>query len=155
MSTAVASDLKLQIHRTYKATPQAIFEAWIQPELIQQWFGGCSSSTFVGASTDPRLGGAYSLSMEGPSPSDPGTSRLAVASGIYTAFEPGKLLAFTWNGSWQPDEESLVTISLNPVEGGTELLLTHERFLTEASRDGHNRGWIGGLDGMDKLFERL
>jgi len=149
MTTAVASDIKLQILRTYKATPQTIFEAWTKPELIQGWFG-CSHNSFLGCSTDPRLGGAYRIAMEGPSPNDPSVFRVFEVTGVYTAFEPGKLLAFTWNAF--PGEESLVTVALKPVEGGTELLLTHERFLTETSRDNHNQGWTTCLDSMEKLF---
>lgn len=71
-------------------------------------------------------------------------------SGVYTAFEPGRRLAFTWNAD--PNEETLVTIALTPVEDGTELLLTHELFLTEQSREAHNKGWSTCLDGMEKLF---
>lgn len=151
MSTAVASELKLQIHRTYKATPEAIFEAWTNPEFIQQWFG-CSHNTFHSCSTDPRPGGAYRIAVEGPSPSNPGVNRIFEVSGTYTIFEPGKLLAFTWN---IPGEETLVTVMLTPIDGGTELLLTHERFQTEQSREAHNEGWMLCLNAMDKLFGRL
>jgi uncharacterized protein YndB with AHSA1/START domain len=154
MSTAaVASDIKLQIHRTYNATPQQVFDAWTRPELIKEWFGP-GHLTITDSSTDPRVGGAYRIAMEGPAHHDPNVFQSVSATGVYTTFDPPKLLAFTWNGTWVPGEETLVTVALTPVDGGTELLLTHERFLTEESRDGHNRGWTTGLDNMAKLFPR-
>ena len=51
-----------------------------------------------------------------------------------------------------PGEETLVTVMLTPTGTGTELLLTHERFHTEQSREAHNNGWMGCLNSMDKLF---
>jgi uncharacterized protein YndB with AHSA1/START domain len=66
-----------------------------------------------------------------------------------------ELLQFTWTPNWNPGEESLVTISLKDVEGGTELTLLHERFLSEGSRNGHTKGWAGSLDKLDTLAAQL
>lgn len=152
MSTvAVASDIKLQIHRTYKATPQQLFDAWTRPELMTEWFGP-GHLTITDTSTDPRPGGAYRIAMEGYALHDPTLYQCVAATGIYTAFEPGRLLAFTWNGTWVPGEESLVTVELTPVDGGTELRLTHEHFQSDASRDGHSKGWSTCLDNLARLF---
>jgi hypothetical protein len=35
---------------------------------------------------------------------------------------------------------------------GTELLLTHERFATEALREMHHQGWNGCLDKLENFF---
>jgi hypothetical protein len=42
--------------------------------------------------------------------------------------------------------DTLVTISLRAVEGGTELTLRHERLATEELRQSHAMGWGGCLD---------
>ena len=39
-----------------------------------------------------------------------------------------------------------------PDGDGTVLTLTHEKLFDEKSRDGHQQGWIGALDKMEKLF---
>jgi uncharacterized protein YndB with AHSA1/START domain len=61
---------------------------------------------------------------------------------------------FTW--SWDPapgDEprESLVTVLLKPDDGGTLLTVIHERLPDEEARAGHEGGWNGALDKLEKL----
>ncbi len=152
MTAAAASvptnEITLQIHRTYNADPLTVFNAWIQPELIKEWFGP-PNRTITSLTTDPRPGGGYRFELESRPP-DP----LSVFTvwGTYTAFEPGKLLAFTWESNFIPGEETLVTVALKPSGNGTDLLLTHERFHTEPSREAHNKGWNMGLDKLAKLF---
>lgn len=44
---------------------------------------------------------------------------------------------------------SLVTVSLAPVDGGTELDFRHERFFDQQARDGHEGGWTATLVKLD------
>ena len=37
--------------------------------------------------------------------------------------------------------ETVVTVEFRPVEGGTEIRLTHEGFPASSDRDGHETGW--------------
>jgi uncharacterized protein YndB with AHSA1/START domain len=78
--------------------------------------------------------------------------RGTLVSGRYTRVDPYDVLAFTWRNPRDEDEESLVTIELRDVSGGTELKLTHERFLTEASRDQHAAGWESVLGKLQEFF---
>lgn len=63
-----------------------------------------------------------------------------VAYGVYREIDPPRRLAFTWQWEGQ-EEETLVTIDLRERGDGTEVVLTHQRFATEESRDGHEHGW--------------
>jgi uncharacterized protein YndB with AHSA1/START domain len=45
-----------------------------------------------------------------------------------------------------------VTISLKPDGDGTLLTLHHEQFFDSAARDGHERGWTGMLDNLEKYI---
>nr|MBA3260243.1 SRPBCC domain-containing protein [Gemmatimonadales bacterium] len=47
---------------------------------------------------------------------------------------------------------SLVTVLLNPVNGGTELILIHEGFPDEEVRDSHREGWKRALDRVQGLI---
>ena len=67
--------------------------------------------------------------------------------------EPHDLLVFTWSGDWNPAEETLVTVALRDVEGGTEIKLSHERFATAASHAAHEQGWTGPLDKLARFAE--
>ena len=63
------------------------------------------------------------------------------------------MLAFTWKNICPLDEESLVTIELRDVDGGTEMKLTHERFLTPESRDRHYKGWSNLVPKLGDFIE--
>jgi uncharacterized protein YndB with AHSA1/START domain len=45
-----------------------------------------------------------------------------------------------------PERESLVTFLLKPLDGGTELTLTHEHLPDQEARVSHEHGWSGLLD---------
>jgi uncharacterized protein YndB with AHSA1/START domain len=72
---------------------------------------------------------------------------LHCASGIYREVVPPKRLVYTW--SWEtegPPHETLVTIELEPRDGGTDLTLRHQGFESDDSRDQHAGGWGGCFD---------
>jgi len=151
-----ASNIMLTLTRVIRAPRARVYEAWTDPEVIKQWFGPvgmyCPSAT-----SDARVGGAYSLAAQ-PTPAaiaaDPAcANRGGIATGSYTRIVPNELLEFTWKPSWNPGEQSLVTISLRDVDGGTEITLRHENFGSEQSRNSHNQGWTGCLDKLAAALE--
>jgi uncharacterized protein YndB with AHSA1/START domain len=148
----VDNNLKLEITRVIKTNRARVFDAWTRPEMLHQWFGS-GKMTVSNASVDLRVGGAYSIEVQG---SSDGTdmNRRAKATGIYKKIVPDELLAFTWRGDWEPNEETLVTVQLRDVAEGTELTLTHERFATEKSRSGHEQGWTSSLDKLAKFCDQ-
>ena len=150
---------KLEVRRVIRAPRARVFEAWTNPERIQQWFGG-GVRRVQSAATEPHVGGAYRIEMErscddlakAGQPNQ--TSEPAsIAIGNYTEIVTDKKLVFTWNGSWNPTETTLVTIELADVAEGTELKLTHERFLTVESKNGHEQGWTGNVASLAKFCE--
>jgi uncharacterized protein YndB with AHSA1/START domain len=145
---------KLQMSRVIKAKRERVFAAWTKPELILKWFGG-DGRTATDVVVDLRVGGAYRFEVTGPSamPADKGATVVLAMSGVYREIVSNELLCFTWNGTWNPGEETLVTVSLKDVAGGTELTLSQERFATEQSRDGHRQGWISGLDKLVRVYD--
>ncbi len=163
VAEAQSETLKLQIKRIIHAPRSHVFDAWTEPEMLQRWFGP-GNMTVASATTDTRTGGAYRIEMQGvptcddaaaadPEVNPRDTSRKAVATGVYQEIIPDELLRFTWRGDWEPDEETLVTVTLRDVPGGTELTLTHERFATEKSMGGHEQGWNSSLDKLAAYCE--
>jgi len=74
------------------------------------------------------------------------------AEGTYLVVELYSKLVFDWGWKSTPERISLVTITLKPSGGGTELVFKHERFADQAARDSHNEGWAGAFLKLDKLF---
>jgi len=95
---------------------------------------------------DCRVGGRYVIVMIAP---DGTAHRIA---GRFVEVKAPERLAYTW--VWESGttrEETLVTIELSDREGKTDLVLTHQRFANEDTRDSHNKGWGGCLDRLARL----
>lgn len=113
--------------------PDSAFALITQPERLRRW-------QTVAARVDLRVGGEYRWTIT------PGHS----AAGTFTEIEPGKRVVFTWDweGSDAPAADaSTVTITLDSVDGGTNVRLVHEGLSPEAAA-GHTEGW-------NHYFERL
>jgi len=65
---------------------------------------------------------------------------------------PNQRLVFSWAWHSTPERESQVTVLLKPDGDGTLLTLHHEQLFDLAARDGHERGWMGALDKLEKIF---
>lgn len=160
--TTVHENLKLQVRRTIRAPRSRVYEAWIKPERIQQWFGG-GERNVQSVSADPRVGGVYRIAMQGAcdGPTAAADAKKAdavpasVATGHYTEIVPNERLVFTWTGNWNAAETTLVTVVfLDAANGkGTEVILTHERFATVESMGRHEQGWNVCLEGLAKVCE--
>lgn len=102
-----------------------------QPERLRRW-------QTVAARVDLRVGGEYRWTVT------PGHH----ATGSFTEIEPGKRLVFTWG--WEQSAEmaasdSVVSLTLEPVDGGTSVRLTHAG-LGEQQEAAHAEGWNHYLD---------
>lgn len=148
--------LRLELTRVIKASKQRVFNAWTRPDMIRQWFGP-KDRTVENVQADSHAGGQYEIGMSGVqgAVTECGDVRTGPSgvSGRYVKVDPYDLLQFTWKGTWDPTEETLVTIELRDVDGGTELKLTQERFMTETSRAQHEHGWTGSLEKLGRFIE--
>lgn len=147
------ASVKVEMVRVIRASRQRVFDAWTRPEMIRLWFTP-GTMTVAGAAMDAHEGGDWRLLMNGAcvDGEQPDETSRTLVTGRYTRVDPYDMLAFTWRNPRDPEEESLVTIELRDVEGGTELKLTHERFLTAESRDRHALGWESVLGKLQEFF---
>jgi uncharacterized protein YndB with AHSA1/START domain len=142
MDAAPAASLSLTIRRTYPRPRAEIFRAWTDPQELMKWWAPPGHDS-PSADIDLRVGGRYRLAIR----KLPGGTPFYV-SGVYREIVIPERLVFTWNWEGGPPSGSgtLVTVEFHNTADGTELVLSHERFDTEASRDAHAQGWQGVLD---------
>jgi uncharacterized protein YndB with AHSA1/START domain len=145
MGVQTAVKPSLTIKRRFKAPPAKVFAAWIDPEKVKRWMGPGEIKA-VSAEIDPRVGGRFRWLMKTPA------GEAHDVSGVYREVIANEKLVFTWTWKTTPERESLVTVLLKPDGDGTLLTLTHEQFADKEARDGHEGGWNGALDKMEKLF---
>jgi uncharacterized protein YndB with AHSA1/START domain len=143
----VLTQPSLTINRRINATPEKVFAAWIDPEKIAHWFGPANTvAESVRAEMDVRVGGRFRIRFA----TDDGETH--EVGGSYRDVTPDQRLVFSWAWHTTPERESLVTITLRLDGDGTLLTLNHAQFFDEAARDGHERGWTGTLDKLERFF---
>jgi uncharacterized protein YndB with AHSA1/START domain len=152
------SGIRLEITRVIKAPRPKVFDAWIRPETIRQWFGPANMRASL-AETNPVVDGRYKIEMQGTCAPEKATrpnesvDHKTGVTGTYTKVSPYDELQFTWAPQWAPEDISMVTLHFREVEGGTELRLIHDRFSSETIRDGHHHGWTGSMEKLAALLE--
>jgi uncharacterized protein YndB with AHSA1/START domain len=126
---------ELNLSRTLSHPVERVWRALTDADALAAWLWPDRFATK--AEVDLRVGGRYRFD---------GTASGMAVTGEYVAVEPPYRVVFTWRWDGEPDE-TLVTVELRPAgPGGTELVLTHERFADAAQRDNHATGWADCLD---------
>jgi uncharacterized protein YndB with AHSA1/START domain len=61
----LVGDREMAITRVFDASREQVFEAWVDPDAIGQWWGprGVSTTTY---SMEPHSGGVWKYTMHGP-----------------------------------------------------------------------------------------
>lgn len=138
------TDLTLSLSRVLKASPKAVYDAWLDPATIARFMAGGTDQRVTEAKTDPRVGGRFRIVM---------TSDKDIAhEGAYLDLVPHSLIRFTWASPYSP-ADSEVTIRLAATGADTALTLTQVKFLSEGARDGHRGGWTLILDRLDAALQ--
>jgi uncharacterized protein YndB with AHSA1/START domain len=140
--------IALRIERTYRAAPERVFAAWVQPDALARWFAPTPDYAAVVTALDARVGGRYRVEMRHRG----GNTR--VVTGEYREVTPPTRLIMTW--LWEGQEaagHTLVTVALAPVGEGTRLVLMHEAFGDDTARAQHEQGWTGCLSRLGPFLE--
>jgi len=138
----------LRLERTFAGTPEEVFDAWTNPEVLIRWWAAQPTWTSPGCEVDLRVGGHYALQMR----DDDG--KTYAVGGEYREVDRPRRLAYTW--CWEgtdgphPGHVSLVTVEFHAdaEHGGTTVVLEHAGLSSAESRAGHESGWIGALENL-------
>lgn len=144
MNTTTESHPPLvNIERVFAASPEEVFDAWLDLELLKVWF--CGGKTHVSVvEVDPRVGGAYRIVMSDG-------EREWEHSGTYLELDRPRLLVFTWHTPSTNFAETRVTVTLESAGEGTRLCLLHETLPADMVEP-HHKGWMELLENLDKTL---
>ena len=135
----------VRIQRTINATPERVFDAWLDAEALAQFMRPGPAMT-CDAVNDPRVGGKFLVTMMGEGSVHPHT-------GEYLQIDRPRKLVFTWHSKSTAMAASTVTVELTPAPGGkTDLTLTHVG-LPEQQVEGHTGGWGRIVELLDDLLK--
>ena len=146
----------LVLTRVINATPDKLFRAWTEPELIVQWFTPPPWST-SSAVTDLRPGGATTIVMRSPEGQD------FANQGVYLEVVKDKKLVFTdaYTRAWEPSEKPFMTVTLTFEDlGGKTRYTAVVRHWTKADKEEHEKmgfheGWGKATDQLEELVSKL
>jgi len=148
----------LQLKHHYPATREQVYAAWTDPEALGQWFGPHSHQCKV-EKFNLTEGGEYEIRMIPVSEdADCGgdTTKDSICAGQFVQIIPSEKIVMTFN--WienAPDiGETLLTVEFIESNGGTELVLTHERLPDdEGLRNAHASGWQGSMECLEEYLQ--
>jgi len=146
MSEVDVDTATVRLQRTYDAPPEAVFDAWTNPEVLRRWWKADSAWTVPIAEIDLRVGGGYRLSVD-----DPESGENHTVVGEYREVErPSRLVySWTWEGTGRyAGHESLVAVDFRADGDCTTVLIEHTGLLDTQSCEAHARGWNGVLDSL-------
>jgi uncharacterized protein YndB with AHSA1/START domain len=136
----------LALERHYPVPPEKVWRAWTDPKALSRWFGPGEPDSVTRAELDVRPGGRYTVAFR----TQDGEEHCV--SGNYEEVVVNQRLVFSWAWQSTPDRVSRVTITLRPNDGGTEMAFRHDRFVDQAARDGHERGWLATFEKLDHVL---
>ena len=157
--TMAEDNITLQLTRVFDAPRELVFKAWTDANQFKQWFGAaaCGGSSLQSVKVDARVGGKYRIQVRRAD------GEFFTTVGVYREVKPPERLVFTWQfekdgsgeeyGEVEPPE-MLVTLEFKARGKQTELVLTHEKFVSVESRDRHNQGWSRCLDELGKFVSK-
>lgn len=132
------SETSLRIERSFDASPEEVFDAWTNPEVLRRWWAAHPEGSTPVAEVDLRVGGSYRLTMQAPD----GTRHTVV--GEYREVDRPNRLVYSWQwvlDSGEPGHISTVTVAFQPHDGRTHVVLQHTNLPDADSRDRHAQGW--------------
>jgi|SRR6185295_5944417 len=119
--SATRENVMVRVARHFNASPERVFDAWLDPEMIGRWMFGPAlrEEEVVRIVLDARVGGTFSFVVRRQ-------GEEIDHIGEYLEIDRPRRLAFTWGIAQDSPDMSRVTIDIEPREAGSELTLTHE-----------------------------
>lgn len=128
----------IRIERRLSASPERVFDAWLDPTWIGRFMFGphLRDEQVVSLKNEPRTGGTfhYRVMRQGAEIDHTGT---------YRDIDPPHRLVFTWGVNEEQGDLSVVTIQLSTDGDGCLLTLTHQLHPDWADyAERTQQGWI-------------
>ena len=135
----------VSVARRFSASPERVFDAWLDPTLAGRWLFATPAGEMVRVEIDPRVGGEFII-VERRAGED------VEHTGRYLEIDRRRRLVFTFAVPKYSAQSTRVRIEITPAGAGCVLVLTHEGVLPdylERTRD----GWRMILDGLSEAVE--
>jgi uncharacterized protein YndB with AHSA1/START domain len=137
----------IRVARRFRAPPERVFRAWLEPEVAGRWLFATASEPMTDVDIDPRVGGAFRLAARG-------NGADLEHAGRYVEIVPPRRLIFTLALPERRRVVTRVTAEINRLGSGCELALTHENVPPDRAGETEAR-WTGILYGLGETLGAL
>ncbi|HEV2574810.1 MAG TPA: SRPBCC domain-containing protein [Beijerinckiaceae bacterium] len=135
----------IQVRHTFSASPERVFDAWLDPAKAGQFLFATPTGQMVKAEIDARVGGRF-LFVDRRDGAD------VEHAGEYLEIDRPSRLVFSFGVPQFSPEFTRVTVEIKPQGTGCVLILTHEGVLPDY-QDRTQAGWGMILDGLEKAVQ--
>jgi uncharacterized protein YndB with AHSA1/START domain len=140
--------LMLEIERVFPAPREEVFAAFINPDVLSQWWGP-EGFRIASLDLEARVGAKYRIEMQPPQ----GDAFYLI--GEFREVDPPSRLVFSF--IWEePDPDDLDMVAALDFRDlgadSTEVSLRLTPFKTEARLDLHREGWSDSFDKLERLL---
>lgn len=132
---------RLQLEKIVAASRERVFAAFIDAEQLRRWWGP-AGFTVQRLQFDAVEGADYRIAMQPPD------GAVFHIRGSFRAVEAPRRLIFTfiYEEPDPDDQETLVTLTFEPTDLGTRVILDQGPFKTPARLELHRDGWTDTLE---------
>lgn len=139
----------LTVTRKFDATPERVFDAWLDPEMARRWLFTVPGGEIVTAENEPRVGGAFTFVNRR-------TDQDIRHVGEYLEIDRPRRLVFTFAVPQFSPAYDRVTVGIARLGKGCELTLTHEMAadMFEEWGEPSRQGWTTMFGQLDAQLRR-
>jgi len=144
----IHTDRDLRIERLFDAPRALVYEAWINPALLSQWWGPAHYPA-THLEMDVRPGGRWRNCLTSVE-----TGEALWQNGAFTEVVPLEKLVFTfvWEEGGERGEANTVVITFTDRGSQTLVTLTQRPFQSAHEAEGHGDGWWSSFDRLHTLL---
>jgi uncharacterized protein YndB with AHSA1/START domain len=135
---------EVRVTRRFDATPERVFDAWLDPALASRFLFGTPTGRMVRAEIDPHVGGRFTFT-------DRRDGEDIDHVGEYLEIDRPRRLVFSFSVPAFSAEPTVVRLEITPLGDGCELVLTHEGVLPDYVEQTKG-GWGMILDGLGRVL---
>ena len=139
----MADPVSVTVERRIAAPPEAVFDAWLDPESLGRWLFATPGGVMEKVEIDARVGGGFLVAERRG-------ADLAEHFGEYVALDRPRLIAFDFWTSFSA-ERTRVTVTIEPDDDGSLVTLRHDGVWADyEERTG--KGWTMILGNLAKAL---
>ena len=134
----------IAVSRHFDASPERVFDAWIDPNVVRNWLFATPAGQMMNVEIDPHAGGTFNFTERRD-------GQDIEHVGIYQKIDPPYRLAFTFSVPKFSTQFTTVKVDIRGLTDGCELTLTHQGVLPEWT-ERTKQGWTTLLNNLANLL---